>query len=128
MTPIVLMTGHGDIAMSVRGMKGGAVDFLPKPVREQDMLDAIAAALERDAQIRQEASKNSDLRARYEKLSPREREVMNLVVAGKMNKQIAFSLSLSEITVKIHRSNAMRKLGARNLVSFVQMAQIIQAE
>lgn len=127
MTPIVLMTGHGDIAMSVRGMKSGAVDFLPKPVREQDMLDAVAVALQRDAQMREEANKNADLRARHKNLSPREREVMGLVVVGKMNKQIAYDLSLSEITVKIHRSNAMRKLGARNLASFVQMAQAIKS-
>lgn len=120
--PVILMTGHGDIPMSVRAMKAGAVDFLAKPFREQDMLDAVAAALARDAETRAATGKDSALRARFETLSPREREVMLGVVAGKMNKQIAFDLSISEITVKIHRGNAMRKMGARNLASFVQMA------
>jgi len=124
--PVVLMTGHGDIPMSVRGMKGGAIDFLAKPFREQDMLDAVAAALARDLEARAAISEEADLRSRYESLSPREREVMELVILGKMNKQIAYDLSLSEITVKIHRGNAMRKMGARNLVEFVQTAEALK--
>lgn len=123
--PVVLMSGHGDIPMSVRGMKAGAIDFLAKPFREQDMLDAVAAALVRDLEARALISQGADIKARYETLSPREREVMTLVVAGKLNKQIAFDLSLSEITVKIHRGNAMRKMGARNLVDFVQIAEAL---
>lgn len=124
--PVVLMTGHGDIPMSVRGMKAGAVDFLSKPFREQDMLDAVAAALARDVESRAMISQDADLKSRYETLSGREREVMGLVVAGKLNKQIAFDLSLSEITVKIHRGNAMKKMGAKNLVDFVQMAEALK--
>lgn len=123
--PIVLMTGHGDIPMSVRGMKAGAVDFLPKPFREQDMLDAVALALEKDARHRQERQKDDDLRQRLSTLTNRERQVMDLVVTGKMNKQIAFDLDLSEITVKIHRGNAMRKMGAKNLAEFVKMAEAL---
>lgn len=124
--PVVLMTGHGDIPMSVRAMKAGAVDFLAKPFREQDMLDAVAAALARDLKARASHGRDADLKARFETLSTREREIVALVAAGKLNKQIAFDLSLSEITIKIHRSNAMRKLGARNLVSFVQMADTLK--
>ena len=120
--PVVLMTGHGDIPMSVRAMKGGAIDFLTKPFREQDMLDAVATALARNLAALSAATQMADVRSRYETLTLRERQVMELVVAGKLNKQIAFDLSLSEITVKIHRGNAMRKMGARNLVEFVQVA------
>jgi len=120
--PVVLMTGHGDIPMSVRAMKGGAVDFLAKPFREQDMLDAVSTALARNRASLAASTRKADVRARYETLSQREREVMASVVAGKLNKQIAYDLSLSEITVKIHRGNAMRKMGARNLVEFVQIA------
>lgn len=124
--PVVLMTGHGDIPMSVRGMKAGAVDFLAKPFREQDMLDAVVAALALDLETRASISEEADLKARYDTLSPREREVMARVVTGKLNKQIAFDMSLSEITVKIHRGNAMKKMGARNLVDFVQMAEALK--
>jgi FixJ family two-component response regulator len=121
--PVVLMTGHGDIPMTVRGMKAGAVDFLPKPFREQDMLDAVAAALARDAETRAQRGQSDEIRQKYETLSAREREVMARVVSGKMNKQIAFDLGLSEITVKIHRGNAMRKMGARTLADLVRMAE-----
>ena len=124
--PVVLMTGHGDIPMTVRGMKAGAIDFLPKPFREQDMLDAVATAMGKDALSRAERQGSQDLRDKLETLSPREREVMTRVATGKMNKQIAFDLELSEITVKIHRGNAMRKMGAKNLADFVKMAQTLK--
>lgn len=124
--PVILMTGHGDIPMSVRGMKAGAVDFLPKPFREQDMLDAVTTALARDARQRAERQGSQELRERYALLSPREREVMGFVAEGRMNKQIAWDLELSEITVKIHRGNAMRKMGARNLADFVKMAEAVK--
>ncbi|MFN3857392.1 MAG: response regulator transcription factor [Caulobacter sp.] len=123
--PVVLMTGHGDIPMSVRGMKAGAVDFLAKPFRDQDMLDAVAQALERDRQTRAERSGLDDLRTRFAQLSPREREVMGLVASGLMNKQVAFQLGLSEITVKIHRGAAMRKMQARSLADLVRMAEAL---
>jgi FixJ family two-component response regulator len=124
--PVILMTGHGDIPMSVRGMKAGAIDFLPKPFREQDMLDAVHAALERDRVTRVDRQKTEDLRARHEALTPRERQVMVRVAQGKLNKQIAFELNLSEITIKIHRGNAMRKMDARNLAEFVRMAEALE--
>jgi FixJ family two-component response regulator len=124
--PVVLMTGHGDIPMSVRGMKAGAVDFLTKPFRDQDMLDAVTAAIERDAAARAEQSGLDDVRARFETLSPRERQVMALVASGLMNKQVAFELSLSEITVKIHRGSAMRKMAARSLADLVKMAEALR--
>lgn len=124
--PVILMTGHGDIPMTVRGMKAGAVDFLPKPFREQDMLDAVAAALARDAETRAERSQSDGLRHRFDSLSARERDVMARVSTGKMNKQIAFDLGLSEITVKIHRGNAMRKMGAKTLADFVRMAETLK--
>lgn len=123
--PVVLMTGHGDIPMSVRAMKAGAVDFLAKPFRDQDMLDAVSAALAKDAQRRREEGKLAGLRAQYETLSPRERQVMALVTAGKMNKQVAGDLDLSEITVKIHRGAAMRKMGAKTLADLVRMAEAL---
>ncbi len=123
--PVVLMTGHGDIPMSVRGMKAGAVDFLAKPFRDQDMLDAVAQALERDRQTRADRSGLDDLRTRFAQLSPREREVMGLVASGLMNKQVAFQLGLSEITVKIHRGAAMRKMQARSLADLVRMAEAL---
>ncbi len=126
--PVVLMTGHGDIPMSVQGMKAGAVDFLPKPFREQDMLDAVSAAMARDATSRAEREQVQDLRDRVAGLSTREREVMARVADGKMNKQIAFDLDLSEITVKIHRSNAMRKMGAKNLADFIKMAGAVKLD
>jgi FixJ family two-component response regulator len=123
--PIVLMTGHGDIPMSVRGMKAGAVDFLAKPFRDQDMLDAVATAIDRDRQRRKTAQDATELKARYDALSARERQVMALVTAGKMNKQVAGDLALSEITVKIHRGAAMRKMGARTLPDLVRMAEAL---
>ena len=121
--PIIFMTGHGDIPMSVRAMKAGAVDFLAKPFRDQDMLDAVAAALQRDRQVREAEDAATSLRANYDLLSPREREVMALVTTGLMNKQVAGQLGLSEITVKIHRGHAMKKMNARSLADFVRMAE-----
>lgn len=123
--PIVLMTGHGDIPMSVRGMKAGAIDFLAKPFRDQDMLDAVATAIDRDRQRLKEDRDTADLKARFETLSPRERQVMTLVAAGRMNKQAAGELRLSEITVKIHRGAAMRKMRARTLPDLVRMAEAL---
>lgn len=120
--PVVLMSGHGDIPMSVRAMKAGAVDFLVKPFRDQDMLDAVATAIERDRARRAVAVDDADLLARHGTLSPREQQVMALVTAGRMNKQVAFELKLSEVTVKIHRGAAMRKMGARTLPDLVRMA------
>jgi FixJ family two-component response regulator len=124
--PVVMMTGHGDIPMSVRAMKRGAVDFLAKPFRDQDMLDAVMAAIERDRQRRAANGEVSRIRERFETLSAREQQVMLLVTAGKMNKQVAGDLGISEITVKIHRGAAMRKMGARSLADLVRMADIIK--
>lgn len=126
--PVVLMTGHGDIPMSVRAMKAGAIDFLSKPFRDQDMLDAVAAAIDRDCQRRSADSGAIDLRDRLATLSPREQQVMVLVTAGKKNKQVAEDLGISEITVKIHRGAAMRKMGARTLADFVRMAVSLKAQ
>jgi FixJ family two-component response regulator len=123
--PIIFMTGHGDIPMSVRAMKAGAVDFLSKPFRDQDMLDAVTAALNRDAQRRSEAVAKEDLRAQYETLTAREREVMGHVTAGLMNKQVAGLIGLSEITVKIHRGNVMRKMGVKSLADLVRKAEAL---
>jgi len=123
--PIIFMTGHGDIPMSVKAMKAGAVDFLTKPFRDQDMLDAVAMAIERDRERRDEEKRLSDLRSHFEALTPREREVMGLVTAGMMNKQIAGELKLAEITVKIHRGHIMRKMGARSLADLVRMAEVL---
>lgn len=125
--PAIMMTGHGDIPMSVRAMKAGAVDFLAKPFRDQDMLDAVAAALERDRARRSEEGNVSEVRERFARLSPREQQVMMLVTTGKMNKQVAGDLGLSEITVKIHRGAAMRKMEARTLADLVRMADVLKA-
>jgi FixJ family two-component response regulator len=124
--PVVMMTGHGDISMSVRAMKRGAVDFLSKPFHDQDMLDAVMAAIERDRQRRALEGDVSQVQQRYGTLSPRELQVMGLVTAGKMNKQVAGDLGISEITVKIHRGAAMRKMGARTLVDLVRMAEVLR--
>lgn len=123
--PIIFMTGHGDIPMSVKAMKAGAVDFLSKPFRDEDMLDAVARAIENDRKRRADAEAHSDMRARFEVLTPREREVLALVAAGLMNKQIAAEIGLAEITVKIHRANVMKKMGAKSLADLVRTAETL---
>jgi FixJ family two-component response regulator len=126
--PVVMMTGYGDIPMSVRAMKRGAVDFLSKPFKDQDMLDAVMTAITRDRQRRTADGDMSRVRARFDALSPREQQVMLLVTAGKMNKQVAGELGISEITVKIHRGAAMRKMGAKTLPDLVRMAEMLAAK
>jgi len=124
--PIVFMTGYGDIAMTVRAMKAGAVDFLTKPFREQDLIDAVSAAHQRDRLRRESERGQQALHDRYATLTTRERQVMALAASGLMNKQIAGQVGLSEITVKIHRGQAMRKMGARSFAELVRMAQALE--
>jgi FixJ family two-component response regulator len=125
--PIIFISGHGDIAMSVRAMKSGAIEFLTKPVPEQQLLDAIQTGIERDRARRQEARVVAELRERFDSLTPREREVLALVVTGRRNKQIAAQVKLSEMTVKVHRSQIMRKMRAKSLVDLVRMADALGA-
>jgi FixJ family two-component response regulator len=124
--PVIMMTGYGDIPMTVRAMKRGAVDFLPKPFRDQDMLDAVMVAIERDRQRRTADADVAEMRQRFGTLSAREQQVMMMVTTGKMNKQIAGDLGISEITVKIHRGRAIRKMGARTLADLVRMAEVVK--
>jgi len=121
--PVVLITGHGDIPMTVRGMRAGAIDVLPKPFEDDQLLAAVAIALEADRARLAEAAGIAELKAHFERLTPREKDVMALVVTGLMNKQVAARLSLSEITVKIHRGNMMRKMQAQSLADLVRMAE-----
>jgi FixJ family two-component response regulator len=123
--PIIFMTGHGDIPMTVRAMKAGAVDFLTKPFRDQDMLDAVTTAIARDRNSRNEARALSDLHARLMTLTAREQEVLALVTTGLMNKQVAAEIGIAEITVKIHRGHIMKKMGAKSLADLVKMAQTL---
>lgn len=120
--PIIFLTGHGDIPMSVRAMKAGAVEFLTKPFREQDLLDAVQTALDRDRANRAEETLLAALRGRYEALTPRERTVMGLLAAGRRNKQIAGEIGTSEVTAKVHRTNLMRKMDAASLADLIAMA------
>ena len=126
--PVILVTGFGDIPMSVRGMKAGAVDFLTKPIRHQDLIDAVATAVRIDQDRRHNLAQISRLRERYALLTPRERQVMVLVASGFMNKQVADELSISEVTVKMHRGSVMRKMGARTAATLVRMAEALNIE
>ena len=123
--PVIFITGHGDIPMTVRAMKAGAVEFLAKPFRDQELLDAVQLGLERDRTRRQSESALSDLRARLATLTPREQEIMAMVTAGLMNKQIAGDLGVSEVTIKVHRGNVMRKMDAHSLADLVRMADAL---
>jgi FixJ family two-component response regulator len=123
--PIIFISGHGDIPMSVRAMKSGAIEFLTKPLPEQELLDAIQTGIERDRARRQEAKVVAELQERFDSLTPREREVLALVVTGRRNKQIAAQARLSEMTVKVHRSQIMRKMRAKSLVDLVRMADAL---
>ena len=120
--PIIFITGHGDIPMTVRAMKAGAIEFLTKPLREQELLDAVQTGLQRDRARRENQQAVSKLRAQYDALTPREQQIIGYVTSGLMNKQIAAEINVSEITVKVHRGNAMRKMGAKSLAELVRMA------
>jgi FixJ family two-component response regulator len=124
--PIILMTGFGDIPMSVRGMKLGAIDFLTKPIREQDLLDAVSAAMKLDLHRRQNLARKALLQKKYELLTPRERQVLALVASGLMNKQVASKLSISEVTVKMHRGSLMRKLEAKSATMLAKIAEALE--
>jgi len=124
--PIIFITGYGDIPMTVKAMKAGAVEFLTKPVREQDLLDAVRVALNRDRTRRADNERLRDFRARYEALSPREREIMTLVCTGLMNKQVAAKMGVSEVTVKVHRHNLMKKMGVKSLAALVRIADSVK--
>jgi FixJ family two-component response regulator len=123
--PIIFITGHGDIPMSVKAMKAGAVEFLTKPLREQELLDAVRVALDRDRERRHRKMTTHDLRSHFDLLSPREREVMTLVTTGMLNKQVAAEIGIVEVTVKVHRHNIMKKLGAKSLADLVRMADAL---
>jgi FixJ family two-component response regulator len=123
--PIIFITGHGDIAMTVKAMKAGAVEFLTKPFRDQDLLDAVKLALEKDENKRNSNKTIAGVRFLFESLSPREQEVLKWVTAGLMNKQVAAEMGVSEITVKVHRGNVMRKMGAKSLADLVRMADML---
>jgi len=123
--PIIFITGHGDIPMTVRAMKGGAVDFLTKPFRDQDLLDAVVKAIEQDRKRREVEKALANVQSLFDALTPREREVLALVASGLMNKQIAAELGLAEITVKIHRGHIMKKMGARSLADLIRMAETL---
>ncbi|HZZ14785.1 MAG TPA: response regulator transcription factor [Candidatus Sulfotelmatobacter sp.] len=123
--PVIFITAHGDIPMTVRAMKAGAVEFLTKPFRDQELLDAVQVGLERDRARREKDTMVSNLRGRYETLTPREQEVVALVTTGLMNKQIAAEIGVTEITVKVHRGNAMRKMGAKSLADLVKMVDAL---
>ena len=127
-TPIIFITAHGDIPMSVRAIKAGAIEFLTKPFREQDLLDAVRAAFERDRMQRIQDRDQRDLRARFEMLTERERNVMKFVIAGFLNKQTAAQIGVSEVTVKVHRHRLMNKLGAKSLPDLVRMAEILRVD
>jgi FixJ family two-component response regulator len=126
--PVILMTGFGDIVMSVKGMKAGAVDFLTKPVRDQDLLDAVAAAIRMDQDRRLEIAQHAQLREKYALLTPRERQVMALVASGLMNKHVASELSISEVTVKMHRASVMRKLGQKSVAMLARIAEVLDIQ
>ncbi len=126
--PVILMTGFGDIPMSVKGMKAGAVDFLTKPIRDQDLIDAVATAIRIDQDRRQERAQIAQLQERYALLTPRERQVMALVASGFMNKQVANELSISEVTVKMHRGSVTRKLGAKSVATLARMAEVLNIQ